>query len=491
MYDDAARKVDPWEVDQRARCDHFGKHPTKKASRAGLERWKVLADIVMEWLRSDGTDDAAAEIASNQLADFDTVTRDLIGSWFTGVRRVIHPDDGELDSDPVRPRVTDEAGGRYLTVPLIFALDGESGREEVRLVTGSRGTTPLEAAIFYSDGEEDVELFDMRASSGELTPIDPPEHGPALIEEMFEQDATLAAEPKGPPSPGLHCFLCPSAMRCGEYPLISDGSPRASTRTVTLSRSNISDLTRCERRVAWQKVHGIPKEDEREGYGSSVGSTVHEIIAAHLSGSSPKDALDAARQTCPPDQWSEIAYLFDQHLVLWDQHPALKVIAVEREIGFGGMMDDPHESGDGAVVMIGRPDANGWESETTAAVVEWRTGNVAEPYPLESEFYAVAAWEKIKAMGRALDQVAVHHHFLRPETPLCERRIFSELELIKAKKALAEAGRTALSWDPNDPSQPPYTVGDWCTTCPFENRCKRHRGDSELQSAGNEIRQIR
>lgn len=484
MYDEGAQRLDLWQIDNKTACSHYGHRPTKEASAATLERWRLLSDLLLEWLRSDGSEEEARRILNAHLAGIDEVTGALVTDWFHVARRVVHPEDGELDPDPVRPRVTDETGSRYLTMPLTFAIEGDDEREEFRLVTGRFGTSEVEAAIYYADAEPKTRLFDLRVTDGEVVSIEAPDNTSELIAQTFSRDAENS-ERQGPPRPGLHCYGCPSVLRCGEYPLISDGTPRQSTRTVVLSRSQLSELSRCERRVAWQRVHRMPREEDAGGgHGASVGSFVHEMIGAHLGGASPEQVRISLRASCPPDLWAEAAHLFDQHLRLWDEEPSIRIVAVEREMGFGGMLDDPHGRGDGAVAVIGRPDVNGWEDDATAAVVEFRTGGVTEPYPYEREFYAVAAWEKIRAMGRQVTGVAVHHHFLRPDIPVCDRRVFSEPELVEARSTLAEVARIALSWDPVDAAQPPYEVGDWCSTCPFENRCREHRTGAKTETVG-------
>lgn len=74
------------------------------------------------------------------------------------------------------------------------------------------------------------------------------------------------------------------------------------------------------------------------------------------------------------------------------------------------------------------------------------------------------------------DAVAVHQHSLRTEgDPECIRILYDEDFLVEAERLLTSVLAPIAMLHPLDATEPACTVGDWCTGCPYEERCERFR----------------
>jgi hypothetical protein len=125
-----------------------------------------------------------------------------------------------------------------------------------------------------------------------------------------------------------------------------------------------------------------------------------------------------------------------------------------------------------AVTVIARTDAVGREPDNTPAVIEHRTGKTSDRIDeRETAMYAVST---ARLLG--VDRVAVHQHSLgAPGDPECIRILYDADALAGAEDLLTEVLAPIPGWNPVDATEPPYSVGDWCSGCPFESRCATFR----------------
>jgi hypothetical protein len=70
----------------------------------------------------------------------------------------------------------------------------------------------------------------------------------------------------------------------------------------------------------------------------------------------------------------------------------------------------------------------------------------------------------------------VHQHSLGASgDPECIRVVYDPDRLAEAEELLTQVCAPIAAWDPIDATEPGYSVGDWCTGCPYLNRCTNFR----------------
>jgi len=125
-----------------------------------------------------------------------------------------------------------------------------------------------------------------------------------------------------------------------------------------------------------------------------------------------------------------------------------------------------------AVTVIARTDAVGRELDGTPAVIEHRTGKASDR--IDERETAMYALSTARLLG--VDTVAVHQHSLgAPGDPQCIRVLYDAEGLAEAERVVAAVLAPVPRWDPVDATEPAYSVGDWCTTCAYLERCAGFR----------------
>ena len=469
MYEDAPTEVTAGSIVQAAACPASTRGRRLPGPDASLERWKALNGAIVQWA-SERPDPNVERIERDLFGSFDQAQQRILRRWLASAREVIG--DAVLDDAPPAARVFSDDGSVVLRQAITYELTHPEGdRELLRLKIGNPSSAE-ETAVLVAGTDADAHLGDLLAEPGQVSEIDrDTEAADEAIEQLFRQ---YAADEPGDPVPGFHCWLCDRAAVCGVYPNPwGDDLPRGRRiRSVKVSRSTLSRLGQCERRVAWKAIHQMPAaEDDRPdapGIGRSRGSVFHNAAEMAILDGDPAGVIAAHAAALPASEQDDLHLLWERHedLCASEPHP---VTMTATELPFGVTI--PVAESETVVVAIGTIDAAGREADGTAAVVEHRTGSRAEIPHLEQELYAVAASQTAR-----VDRVAVHHHFLRADgDEACTRRVFEAADLEAALKDLRDAAETIAGWSPTDSLEAEYTVGDWCRLCPYEGLCKEWR----------------
>jgi hypothetical protein len=269
--------------------------------------------------------------------------------------------------------------------------------------------------------------------------------------------------------------------------VIGDRRVTSRTRTLLVSKTRLAASAQCLRSAAWPVLYGLPKDDgDDDAYDSSqliVGNAFHRSVAAALLSDDPDSVYQAAAGTVSPSEADDLRWLFDQHEALWStEDPAVAVSRTEYQFGVtfvvDGLVSDRRGrpvDGEVAVTMVATTDANGWEDERVAAVVEHRTGHTSSDLPHEADLYAIAAWQALRSLGREADAVAVHFHHLRGDPVRCDRQVYTSDRIEEATQRLTDVARGLAELHPTDATFPAYRVGPWCGWCGWEQRCAGFR----------------
>gem|GEM_PF-1636978 len=487
MYDDRPYvTARPDEVASRLdRCPQMGEKPTKTPDW-NLERWKAVRDLIAGWYGDDRPDsELVPELVEGLCGWMDAAQREVVEQLFAGWR-AMYPKlaDVAVDLDPPAVSVIDHAHRVELKAKPAFTLTHPSGEVEViRLRTGSGGTSQAEAAVLHQEKAPGTFFVDAFVAAGSAEEIADPVDRPAIVERLV----AAAGEP-GPRRliPGVHCFSCSSAPRCGQYPPAEGGRVFNSTRSLMVSKTLLDWVDVCQRRVAWDRLHQLPKDrdDEMElGGRLATGLLFHRTAAAAIGVEDPEPILAAAMRESSPSEASELRRLWDNHVRLWDEEGRPELRSTELWAGFtlmapGIRVDSRGRSHEEpvAVTFVGALDATGREADGTPMVVEHRTGAGGDHGHLEAELYAVSAASLIGSRsGSPPERVAVHLHHLRPEDPHCERRVFERDDLASALASFGRVAGVMAGWHPVDSLSPPFQVGPWCGSCHHRRRCERFR----------------
>jgi hypothetical protein len=467
--DDLRRR---WET-----CPVMGERRAK-APDWSLQRWKLVRDLVVGWYGDDRPDQhSVPDLLDSRVGFLDPVQRSVVERLFAGWR-AIYPKspDVTVDLEPLPVSVFDHERRVELRVSPTF---GFSDGERVRLRLGSSASGPDDAALLAVAGEEGAVYIDAIVGGGVAEEIAAPPEPATRVAELVE----LAGQPpEGRINPGRWCFGCPSAARCGQYPVLGEGRVFVSTRSLTISKTQLGHLGTCHRRVAWSRVHQVPTDWEEEPrVGLVAGRRFHEMAALAITADDPDAVLAAECRGVAPAEAAELRRLWDNHGALWDWDGCPEVRRVEYPAGLTMLVPGVHVDSRGresvqpvAVTFVGILDVTGREVDGTPMVVEHRTGTTAEHGHLEAELYAVSAAAAVWARTRAWpERVAVHLHHLRPDPPVCERTVFEDLEAAAA--ALRAAAETIAAWHPDESLSPAFSVGSWCQSCDHRPMCERFR----------------
>ena len=478
------RQVRLRDLERLEACPASGGTPSRLPT-PHLDRWKALYDAVVDW-HVHGEPDDPVDTVERLFAGIDPIQREILEHLFAAYRR-LHPRGGRVELEPEYGVVVDDARNLSISVGVQLEVETEDGWEAVRIKTGRSGTGVEEAAAYYASGADKL-LVDARLIDDDrvtLGVIDPEDAG-RIVASVFDRfEAAAQRDPVR--SPGLHCYSCPRPARCGQYPAVG-GDVGYRTRTVRLSKSQLAALARCRRSAAWPALYGSPADEisadepETDG-GRRVANLFHEAVAAALLDEDPSAGFDEACRNAAPSEAADLRHLFDRHLELWerDEYP-VDVRTTEYQLGItpvvnGTVSDSRGNLGRGpvAVAMMCATDANGWESDSVAAVVEHRTGAASAPLPNEADLYAVSAWTALQGMDRPVEGVAVHFHHLRRTPAECERVFYDPASIAAATRRLVSLAELVAEWHPSDARSPDFGVGRHCEWCEWRRRCERHR----------------
>lgn len=480
MYSEEPRTINLGVVERLSHCPAAVGVGTRMP-RNTLDRWIAVRDACASWHNGMPVDEAI----TTYFAVFDAVQRRVCSILF---RRYVDlmsgSRDGWVDLEGDQLVVRHPLQNAYATASITFTLDGDEGRELVKLRTGRHGTSRWERAVIAMAKDPDDSVVEVMAPIGtidELT-IDEDDAAAALQEIFDVWDAHEAGTGSRGTRPGWWCFTCPRPARCGQYPTPDRQRVPASTRTVVVPKTWARAVSVCERRVAWKQLHQIPRDDwtDDEDWRRDRGIAFHELAASALATDDPDTAFSELLGDVPDAERQNLAWLWERHLELEAAHThPVEILETEYQVGTTiatrglvvrrGKVDDGQPV---AVVFTARADATGRERDGTPAVVELKTGpGASDVDQIETDIYALGA-----SLITDSVPVAVHLHQLGlPDGSRCVRVVYDADALSGARERLHELATRIASWHPEDAEAAAYTVGSWCHSCPFRARCEDHR----------------
>ncbi|MYD41740.1 MAG: PD-(D/E)XK nuclease family protein [Acidimicrobiia bacterium] len=452
-----------------------GKRPTANRNAPPLRRWKATWEALSTELTGEGP-------ATGEEDSFDPVQAAIVAAQIKRAEPLLPAREGG-DFDLDWPRLSSPIGDQELEVFFQFVhADPDGFLKMYRLKTAQirRGeefvSAPEEIAAVVSDPRfpDSLEAYEMRTADGEMIRLEmPPAQARETLRRLESDYQAMAEADPGDIRPGLHCSMCEVADLCRTFPAIDPSmekvaphrKPRLhSVYRLMLSKSRLGDMDSCQRRAAWRAWFFIPADlDHRSREPSpalAVGNRFHSLMAEALLSADPGSFFLGDPEMEP---------LYLQHQNLPCDAP-VRVKATEFPLGFAVRFRvDGHSV---SVVSYGLADAVGREPDGTPAAVDHKTGRSVESNPHEAEIYALGALLRFPNSPA----VATHIHRLAiGKDPVCERVVWERDRIRDLVTRLGGLAETAARWDLLDATSPPFRVGEWCGTCPFEQRCVSFR----------------
>lgn len=425
--------------------------PGSALPRATLDRWIAVADACASWHNGMEVD----EIVRDQFAWLDPVQRDICAALlrtYTELMADYRNRFESLDTGFITLHHPDPNENAAVTAAYQWALTGDSGHELIKLKTGLYGSRDAEKAVLLKGKDPDDTIFEVMLRAGTVDPLEMDEESQNVeLARLFALwDETRSDDWRPTRQPGMACYtMCNRPARCGQYPADEATRIYNSTRTIRLSKTSVNNVSFCHRQVAWKAIYQIPT-DEGEEVGDEVrdtGREFHELCEAALIATDSKSMFKESLEGIPENHKSALADLWAKHEQIENGHTSpvtykqteyalgATLVTVGRGLAKGKVVEDQPVS----VVLIGRADAVGRESDGTPAVVELRTGaSVREPGTLELDIYALGASRLVKA-----SRVAIHHHLVGLPSPECRREVYEPDDLRDAATRLGKVASVA------------------------------------------------
>ena len=427
---------------------------------ANLERWKVVRALVDDLLLSD---DSLEEVAARHVGGLDEVEAAIVRRMAATAERLF-PDAplDRIDPDPLPATLVSDDDAVTASVAFQYAFDLPTGREIFRLKTGRSSSSDLEKAIVALSGTVEGVPSDLNVFTGEITELEPPVDPGSLLDEAVERWRSDAVTPE----PNPFCVTCRRVATCGQYPSERRVLP-SNCLTVAMTKTDLSKIEQCRRRVAWSRFHQIPKTaGSSDSEAISRGILFHDLVTAAVDGD-PETVLESVLDRIPPEQRADYEQMFATHLDMLGRE-ALTIRRPSVWAGATFLDGEPHQMR--AVTVIGEIDLTA-DDGNGLALVEIKTGAVSEDR-FESDLYAVGVASWFRARGRAHPPLTVHRHFVRDDGGRCESRSYDADEIAAATERLRTAIAPAFDWQPDRPSQVDPSFGEWCGSCEFETICR-------------------
>ena len=450
--------------------------------RAPLDRWIAVRYALEAALTNGGDVESAVD---DNAAWLDPVQRELVTHLVANGVMILGASDADTEFDPEDNVVTLDIAAlnvefaSYFQIVVTDPRDG-TNTECLKIRTGREGTSRSEAAILLAGGDVGIGFADLMLGEGTIEPIE-------LSTSGIEDEIARLTELAGLESdlrnriPGRQCYRCDRVATCGQYPT-SDGYRVGSRqRTIKVSKSDVLRLDQCQRRLAWKAVYAIPADQADEpGPAAMTGLLFHEILAEVLVSEDPDGTFSALLGRVSPDDRDAMTTLYDRHKQIESSHVPVDYGLAEYQVGATFILEGLDADRDGnvkpavavAVTVIARTDAVGREPDNTPVVIEHRTGKSSDRIDdRETALYAVSVARLLR-----VDEVAVHQHSLGAQgDPECIRIVYDARGLAQAEELLTQVLAPIPAWSPVDATDPPYSVGEWCTTCPYQQRCTQFR----------------
>ena len=447
--------------------------PAVNRNAPPLKRWKATWEALAAEMNG-GPHPAPPE------EQFDPVQAAIVAAQIKRAKPLLPaPGQGEINLD--WPNLTVPINSEELKVSFQFTQRSSDDLLEMyKLKTGKIheetefATAPEQIAAVVSDPRfpDSLEAYEIRTADGEMIRLEMPPHKAQEILAELERDyRQMSSSDPNRIVPGTHCSMCKVADLCKTFPRIDPTAekiaplkPLPSAFQLMISKSRLPEMDYCERRAAWRVWFSIPTDLDHYAREASpsleVGNRFHALMAKALLSDDPATFFSGDL---------EMESLYRQHLSL-PCKPDLNITKTEFPLGFTVRFGAGHRPV--SVVLSGIADGVGREADGTPAVVDHKTGHSPRVNPYEAELYALGALLRLNS-----PTVATHIHRLSSSgnDPKCDRIVWERDQMSELALKLGRLVETAARWDPLDAASPPYQVGEWCRTCPFEQRCRSYR----------------
>ena len=452
-----------------------GQPPTTNRNAPPLRRWKATWEAL-------STELIGGRPATRSEDSFDPVQAAIVAAQIKRAKPLLPARDRE-EFDLDWPRLSHPMGHEELEVFFQFVhADSDGFLKMYRLKTAQirEGeefvSAPEEIATVVSDPRfpGSLEAYEIRTADGEVIRLEmePTRAKETLTQLESDYQAMVGADPDDI-HPGFHCSMCDVADLCRTFPAIDPSMETVaplrrrrlpSAYRLMLSKSRLEDMDLCQRRAAWRAWFSIPADLDHQSRetspGLAVGSRFHRLMADALLSDDPGSYFLGDPEMEP---------LYLQHQNLPCAAP-VRVKATEFPLGF--TVRFRVEGHSVSVVSYGLADAVGREPDGTPAAIDHKTGLSGGSNPHETEIYALGALLRFPNSPA----VATHtHHLAAGRDPVCERVAWERGRIGEVASRLGSLAGAAARWDPLDATSPPFRVGEWCGTCPFEQRCISYR----------------
>lgn len=444
-------------------CPEAGGRSRTRQPRGRLDRWMILRDLLADAWANPGI--GRVELLDRHLGSLSPLEADLIRRMFLNVERIFPVQDAEIDLEGASIAFDDDRAGVTTSVHVTFRVTHADGSVEmVRLKTGRSSSSTEEAAVLWAGAEEGETFTDLMAWPGEVEELPVPSDLEDRLRVLVEESPALQASGV---RPGPACVWCARAALCGAFP--SDRIVPTSARTVNLTKTDVEGLGQCRRRVAWRRVHGIPRDDGDDDASPAVsqGRLLHALVAAAESSDTPTDTVTDFLLGVAPSEVADMRMMWEHHRHLMDAE-GIGVRRLEFPVGLTileGERADIH-----GVTIIGFLDMTARDAAGRPVAVEIKTGSPGDT-EIEDDLYAVG----LRRWIGPDDPIVIHRHYVRPSPPVCETVELESGVADLATERLRRRVAVVSEWDWEDPLAVHPSVGPWCGGCEFRLTCESYR----------------
>lgn len=444
-------------------CPEASSGPRTKQPRARLERWKMLHLLLAEaWSNPDATD---GDLLDRHLGAVSTLEADLIRRMYLNARRILPiSDDVEVEVDGTTVHHDFEAQGMTTSVRFTFTLRHPGGAtEHVRLKTGRAPTSAEEAAVAWSEAEPGELFVDLMAWPGEIEEIAAPSDGERRLSELIESAPLLN---RSGVRPGPACVWCSRAAVCGAFP--AGRVVPSSAETLNLTKTDLEQIGQCHRRVAWRRVHGIPRDDgdDVEAFPElSRGRLFHGLVQIAEGADDPAAAVADYLRDVPASEVADLEVMWDNHREMMERED-LTVRTTEFPVGLTLTVGERAEMR--GVTAIGFIDLTGRDASEGPVAIELKTGGSYDT-GIEDDLYAAG----MRKWTGPTEPIVIHRHRVRDGE--CEVVTYTPEEVDEAVSRLQVGTEPVHDWDWDNPLQPGFSIGPWCAGCEFRRTCEGYR----------------
>jgi CRISPR/Cas system-associated exonuclease Cas4 (RecB family) len=362
-----------------------------------------------------------------------------------------------------------------------YQVSDKNTIENIKLKIGRPDVSKIDRAIYSAEKLENETFYAGAVANTELIEVEDIENPQNIIDHYFDIYEDFLENPNKT-TPGSHCLSkCGRPAVCGEFPVIGDEKINTRYRAITVSKTNIRDLERCERKASWNFQYSIPR-DKEDSFSGDFGITFHKVAQTMLVNNNnrndegEKERLASLIENEDEDTQKKIFKKYEELLEKLKGYENLDITLSEYPVGFTpitqGLIankDLTVKEGRVATSFIGKADLLG-RLDGVPIVIELKTGKKHPGDLTEAELYALGVSKRLKAK-----EVIVLHIYVNEDKDEANERRFGEDEFISIEKKFESFAEKIASWNPNDALSPSYEVGDWCNYCEFQETCAEFR----------------